>query len=65
MTDRIAFAVLVLLGATLLLSLGGIIWLASANPARSIPDVLVAMPPSIVALVAGILVPRPPAPPQQ
>lgn len=58
MSDRIGLAVLVILGVAELLSLGGIIWLASANPARPIPDVLVATPPSIVALLAGILVPR-------
>ena len=37
--------------------LGGIIWLASANPARSIPDILVGSLTLIVGAIVGILVP--------
>lgn len=53
--------VLLILGAALLLCLGGIIWLASANPARSIPDILVATPSAIIAGILGLLVPSRPA----
>ena len=46
----------------LIICLVGIIWLASANPARSIPDVLVAIPTGIIGLLGGILVPNRTAP---
>ena len=52
--------VLVILGAALLLCLGGIIFLASANPARSIPDILVGTTTLIVGGVIGLLVPSRP-----
>ena len=48
---------LYILGAALLVCLGGIIWLASANPARSIPDVLVATTGLVSGGIVGILVP--------
>ena len=48
---------LLILGAAFLLCLGGIIWLASANPARAIPDILVATTTGILGLFGGILVP--------
>lgn len=48
---------LVILGVGFLLCLGGIIWLASANPARQIPDILVATTTGILGLFGGILVP--------
>lgn len=57
--DRALLLVLGVLGVVLLVSLGGIIWLASALPARSIPDVLVALPPSILTFYGGVLVTRP------
>ena len=49
--------VVLVLGVALLMCLGGIIWLASANPARQIPDVLVAVPTGILGLLGGLLVP--------
>lgn len=52
--------VLVILGAALLLCLGGIIWLSMAEPARSIPDILVATPSAIVAGILGLLAPSRP-----
>ena len=57
--------VVYVLGISMLLCLGGIIWLASANPARSIPDILVATPTGILGLLGGILVPRPGAAPEE
>lgn len=62
MTDRLLTLIIAVLGLALVLSLGGIIFLASANPARSIPDILVATTTLIVGTVAGILVPRPSTP---
>jgi hypothetical protein len=52
--------VLGILGLALLLCLGGIIFLASANPARSIPDILVGTTTLIVGGVIGLLVPSKP-----
>lgn len=49
---------LVILGIALLMCLGGIIWLASANPSRAIPDVLVTTTGIIAGGLIGILVPR-------
>ena len=49
--------VLCILGVALILCLGGIIFLASANPARSIPDILVGTTTLIVGGVIGLLVP--------
>jgi hypothetical protein len=49
--------VLAILGAALLTCLGGIIWLASANPARPVPDILVGTTTLIVGGIVGILVP--------
>lgn len=43
----------------LVMCVGGIIFLASANPARAIPDILVGTTTLIVGTIAGILVPRP------
>lgn len=48
---------LIILGAALLICLGGVIWLASANPARAIPDVLVGTTGIVVGGLIGILVP--------
>ncbi|MEO5664883.1 MAG: hypothetical protein ABIR39_16560 [Nocardioides sp.] len=48
---------LLFLGSALLICLGGVIWLASANPARSIPDVLVGTTGIVVGGLIGILVP--------
>lgn len=48
---------LVILGAALLLCLGGVIWLSAAEPARSIPDILVGTTTLIVGGILGILVP--------
>ena len=48
---------LLFLGVAMLLCLGGIIWLASANPARSIPDVLVGTTGLVAGGLIGILVP--------
>lgn len=50
--------VLGILGVALLTCLVGIIWLASANPARSIPDILVGTTTLIVGGVIGLLVPN-------
>lgn len=55
-TSLLKIAVMIL-GAALLLCLGGIIWLASANPARTIPDVLVGTTTLIGGGILGILVP--------
>lgn len=49
--------VLGILGIALLLCLGGIIFLASQEPARSIPDILVGTTTLIVGGVIGLLVP--------
>lgn len=48
---------LLFLGAAMLMCLGGIIWLASANPARAIPDVLVGTTGLVAGGLIGILVP--------
>lgn len=55
---RILAIVLAILGAALLLCLGGIIYLAAAMPARPIPDVLIGTTTLIAGGVLGILVPR-------
>lgn len=48
---------LLFLGAAMLICLGGIIFLASANPARAIPDVLVGTTGLVAGGLIGILVP--------
>ena len=48
----------VILGLGFLTCIGGIIFLASANPARSIPDILVGTTTLIVGGLIGILVPK-------
>ena len=53
--------VLAILGAALLVCLFGIIWLAAANPARQIPDILVGTTTLIVGGVIGLLVPSRPS----
>lgn len=53
--------VLAILGAALLLCLGGIIFLSSAEPARSIPDILVGTTTLIVGGILGLLAPSRPA----
>jgi hypothetical protein len=62
MSPSVVKIALVILGLVLLVCLGGIIWLASANPQRSIPDVLVATPSAALAGILGILIPSRPAP---
>jgi hypothetical protein len=52
--------VLAILGLALVLCLGGIIYLASANPARAIPDILVGTTTLIVGGIIGTLVPTRP-----
>lgn len=49
--------VLAILGIALLTCLGGIIFLAAQEPARSIPDILVGTTTLIVGGVIGLLVP--------
>lgn len=56
MTTSMLKLALIVLGSGFLLCLGGIIWLASANPARAIPDVLVAVTTGILGTIGGILV---------
>lgn len=48
---------LLFLGTAMLMCLGGVIWLASANPARAIPDVLVGTTGLVAGGLIGILVP--------
>lgn len=48
---------LIILGIVLIMCVGGIIFLASANPARSIPDILVGTTTLVVGGILGILVP--------
>ncbi len=50
--------VLAILGLLAVMCVGGIIYLASANPARSIPDILVGTTTLIVGGLIGILVPK-------
>lgn len=57
MNESILRLALLILGIALLVSLAGIIYLASANPARAIPDVLVTMTGLIGGGLVGILVP--------
>jgi hypothetical protein len=56
--DRLLQIAMVGLLVALVMCLSGIIFLASANPARSIPDILVGTTTLIVGTIAGILVPR-------
>jgi hypothetical protein len=56
--DRLLQIAMVGLLVVLVMCLSGIIYLASANPARSIPDILVGTTTLIVGTIAGILVPR-------
>lgn len=56
MTVSVLKLALVFLGIAFLGSIAGIIWLAAANPARSIPDVLVAVTTGILGTIGGILV---------
>jgi hypothetical protein len=58
MTDRLLHTAMIGLLVVLVMCLSGIIYLASANPARSIPDILVGTTTLIVGTIAGILVPR-------
>lgn len=48
---------MMILGVVLVMCVGGIIFLASANPARSIPDILVGTTTLVVGGMIGILVP--------
>lgn len=56
--DRLLLIAMGGLIVVLVMCVAGIIWLASANPARSIPDILVGTTTLIVGTIAGILVPR-------
>lgn len=58
MTDRLLQLAMTGLLIALLLCLGGIIFLASAVPARAIPDILVGTTTLIVGAIVGVLVPR-------
>lgn len=57
MTTSVLKLALMILGGALLICLGGIIWLASANPARAIPDVLVGTTGLVGGAIVGVLVP--------
>lgn len=57
MTTSTLRLALCILGVAFLLCIGGIIWLSAANPARPIPDVMVAVTTGILGLFGGILVP--------
>jgi hypothetical protein len=57
MNTPILKTALLILGVALIMCLGGIIWLASANPARAIPDVLVGTTGLVTGGLIGILVP--------
>jgi hypothetical protein len=57
MTTSVLKLALGILGGALLICLAGIIWLASANPARAIPDVLVGTTSLVGGAIVGILVP--------
>lgn len=48
---------LLFLGIAMLICLAGVIFLASSNPARSIPDVLVGTTGLVAGGLIGILVP--------
>lgn len=52
--------VLIILGAALMLCLGGIVFLAAQEPARSIPDILVGTTTLIVGGILGLLAPSRP-----
>jgi len=56
-TGNTVNVVLVILGAALLTCLGGVILLASENPSRPVPDILVGTTTLIVGGIVGILVP--------
>ena len=58
MTTSLLKLALLVLGTGFVMCLAGIIWLASANPARAIPDVLVAVTTGILGTIGGILVPH-------
>lgn len=58
MTSNLTRIAMLGLIVALLMCLAGIIWLAAANPARAIPDILVGTTTLIVGTIAGILVPR-------
>lgn len=49
---------LCILGAAFIICIVGIIWLSAAIPARSIPDVLVAVTTGILGLFGGLMVPN-------
>lgn len=57
MNPSILKLALCILGGAFFLCLAGIIWLASANPARQIPDVLVGTTGLIGGAIVGVLVP--------
>lgn len=60
MSESILKTALTILGGALLLCIGGIIWLASAEPARAIPDVLIATTGLVSGGLVGVLVPSRP-----
>ncbi len=57
--DRALLLLIAGLVLCLLVALGGVIYLAGANPARAIPDVLVALPTGILTFLGGLMVSRP------
>lgn len=57
MTVSILKLALCILGGAFFMCLGGIIWLAAAEPARAIPDVLVGTTGLIGGAIVGVLVP--------
>lgn len=59
MTDRVMFAVIIIVGCTLLGGLGGIIGLSLVEPQRTIPDVLQNVTIGSLTLLGGLLIPRP------
>ena len=52
-------ALVVGLVGVLTVCVAGVIYLAGANPARAIPDVLVALPTGILTFLGGLMVTRP------
>jgi hypothetical protein len=57
MNERVTLLVVGFLGIAFLGALGLIGYLAAANPARAIPDVLVGVTTGILGLLGGILIP--------
>lgn len=56
MNNRVMLAVIIIVGATLLGGLGGIIGLSLAEPARTIPDVLQNVTIGSLTMLGGLLI---------